>query len=129
VRTQLQNRIAAVVATAALSLTGAAAIAPAASAQSAAAAAFSKCMDRYLQGEKYALNLRQDTVAKAVLYTGYTTCYYDLSQRSDVNGQTEINAINNSNHYRPMAEQAIAKSGLLAYKFVLQKFALRGLGL
>ncbi|MCB2174758.1 MAG: hypothetical protein KQH57_03050 [Actinomycetales bacterium] len=95
---------------------------------SAASAAFSRCMDPYLAGQRTAYSWHQDKVALAILYTGYANCYLDLSQRSDISNQTEINAINNYNRYYAKAQVAIANAGLTYYKSML-KLGLKGLRL
>lgn len=85
-------------------------------------------MDGYLNGQKKALEWKQSAVATAILYTGYTRCYYELSQRSDISAQQEIDAVNNFNTYYAKAQQAITKAGLTYYKS-MQKLGLKGLTL
>jgi hypothetical protein len=111
-----------------LALGGVSAVAGPAAA-SAASTAFSQCMDGYLNAQRIALNAKQDKAALAILYTGYTFCYYDLSQRTDISGQTEINAINNYNTYLARAQQAITASILTYYGKTLKSLGLRGLTL
>lgn len=97
---------------------------------SAASTAFSNCMNPYLTGQQaaYALNKKYSSdLGLAVLYTGYSRCYYDLSQRSDISDQTEINAINNFNSYYSKAQIYITKAGVQIYQTHLQKYGLRGL--
>jgi hypothetical protein len=122
-------RAAALLSSLAIAFSGAAAIAVPASAASAGATAFSNCMDHYLAAQRSALNSHQSAVATAILYTGYTFCYYDLSQRDDITGQQEINAVNNYNHYLALAQQAVAKASLIYYGHILRSFSLRGLGI
>lgn len=124
--TRTRTRVTAVLLGATLAFGGAATVAVPAAA-SPASDAFSRCMDPYLEGQRTYLNAKQDKVALAILYTGYARCYYDLSQRSDISSQTEINAINNFNTYYARAKQAIAKAGLAYYQKVLTKLGLRGL--
>lgn len=97
-----------------------------AAAASPAATAFSRCMDGYLDAQRNMYTAHQDSAALAFLYVGYANCYYDLSQRSDITSDQEISAINNYNHYLPLAQQAIGKAGATYYKNLL-KFGLRGL--
>jgi hypothetical protein len=122
-----KSRMAALVAGVSIALSTGIAIAPSANAASAASAAFSSCMDKYITAENYAYKAKQDSAALAILYTGYANCYYALSQRNDISDQTEINAVNNYNHYYSLASQAIAKAGLTYYKEVLKRFSLKGL--
>lgn len=126
-RKSITARLVAVIMTVLIALGGAAFTAAPASAASAASRAFSACMDKYLVVQRKAYAAKQDKAATAILYTGYTYCYYDLSQRNDISGQTEINAINNYNRYRARAYQAITASVLTYYKSVLKSAGLRGL--
>jgi len=128
-KSNVKLRIAAFVAGISFLLSGAVLVAPSASAASPAATAFSKCMDGYLTAQAYAYKTQQNKAGLAILYTGYTNCYYALSQRSDISDQTEINAINNYNKYHAMAVQAITAAVLIAYKVILKRYSLKGLGL
>lgn len=125
----LSKRLAALGVSAVVALGGVTAAALPASAASAASTAFSKCMDGYLNGQQLALKAGKDKIATAILYTGYANCYYDLSQRSDISDQQEIDAINNYNSYLAKAQIAIGKAGAEAYKQILRKYGLKGLTL
>lgn len=126
---RITSRISAIAVGSALAFGGAIAAAPAASA-SAASTAFSQCMDPYLAGQRAAYALKKsysDNLALAVLYGGYSRCYYDLSQRTDISSDTEINAINNYNSYTSKAQIYIIKTGVQVYQEFLKKYGLRGM--
>ncbi len=126
---RLTQRVTAAVVGAAVALGGAVLTAAPASA-SAASTAFSNCMNGYLTGQKaaYALNKSYSgDLGLAILYTGYSRCYYDLSQRTDISDQTEIDAVNNFNSYYSKASTYITKAGVAIYKAHLAKYSLRGL--
>jgi hypothetical protein len=122
-----KNRMATLIAGASIALSAGIAVAPAANAASPAATAFSKCMDGYITAQNYAYKAHQDATAVAILYTGYSNCYYALSQRTDISDQTEIDALNNHDHYLAMASKAIIKAGVAYYRELLKKFNIRAL--
>lgn len=119
------RRIAAIAVAVGLALGGATLVAAPASAASPAATAFSKCMDPYLNTAN--LTGTNTNLRKAILYTGYARCYYNLSQRSDITSQQEIDAINNFNNYYASASIYITKTGVSLYEKWLNKYKLLGL--
>lgn len=123
------KRLSAVLVGLAITFGGAIAVAPAASA-SPASTAFSQCMDPYLAGQRAAYALKKsysDNLALSVLYGGYSRCYYDLSQRTDISDDTEINAVNQYNFYTDKARIYIIKTGAQVYEAFLKQYGLRGM--
>ncbi|MCI2239015.1 hypothetical protein MN205_11005 [Kineococcus sp. TRM81007] len=128
-RNTFRRRAAAVVVGAGVVLGGFVTTAAPANALSPAATAFNNCLTRYTEAANKAERLRQSSLAQAVHLTGLANCNYQLSQRSDISDQQEINAINNYNRYRPAAQQAITKAGLVYYRSFIAKAGLAGLRL
>jgi len=112
---------------AALAVGGMTAVAAPASATSAAATAFSNCMNPYLSTSNLAGS--NDNLRKAILYTGYARCYYNLSQRSDATYDQQINGIANGDTYYAWASIYVIKTGVAYYHQWLNKYKLLGVGL
>jgi hypothetical protein len=127
VKNSTKTRLATLAAGASLAVSAAVVAAPAANAASPAATAFSNCMDGYITAQNYAYKAKQDKTALAILYTGYSNCYYALSQRTDISDQTEIDALNNHDHYYALASKAIIKAGVAYYQELLKKFNIKKL--
>jgi len=119
------RRAAVIVMSAALAVGGMTAVAAPASAASAAATAFSNCVNPYLSTSNLAGS--NDNLRKAILYTGYARCYYNMSQRSDITDQQGIDAKNNFDHYYAWASTYIIKTGVSYYQQWLNKYKLLGL--
>src|SRR3954452_24658407 len=123
----VKRRLVALGLAASIAVGGIAVTALPATAASAAATAFSNCMNPYLNVQRIAYQANKDKIGTAILYTGYARCYYNLSQRTDITGQQEIDAINNFNFYYAKANIWIAKAGVDAYEEYLFKYNLKGL--
>ncbi|NCT89569.1 hypothetical protein GXB85_01175 [Cellulomonas sp. APG4] len=104
-----------------------------ASAASAAATAFSNCMAPYTAGMQKAYKApgikSRDNIAQAIHETGFTRCYYALSQRTDITANQEISALQNYRTHHALASKYIIRAGVDYYNEIMRKFALKGLTL
>jgi hypothetical protein len=122
----LKNRLISSGIVAVIGIGGAVGLAAPASA-SAVSTAFSNCMAGYTKAANELTKARQDQVANAVQLTGFTNCYYALSQRSDITYDQELAYIAKYEQYEPQAERAILTAGVVYYNKIMKSYSLKGL--